>query len=132
MGTEGIILHYATPVCVDHTLTLFLRAYAVLPVILISKAAAWPANDGHPDIAESLEYILSDSIFIGNLRVFSYIDAAIYAAAQVFRKMAIYFAVDLEQPMIRFNPQSTFHIVFLPFAVKLFPPQAYCMIRVAY
>ncbi|SCI07343.1 Uncharacterised protein [uncultured Ruminococcus sp.] len=43
MGAEAVVLYQASPVGIDHFLSAFTRANAVLPVVFIGKAAARPA-----------------------------------------------------------------------------------------
>ena len=44
MGAEGVVLHHPAPVGVHHPLAAFFGADAVLPVVLVGKAAAGPAQ----------------------------------------------------------------------------------------
>ena len=89
MSTEGVVLDHAAPVDVHHLLAAFPGADTVLPVILLGKAAARPADGGHADLPEGLGHVLSDALFVGDGAVLAHEDAAIDAAAQMFGKMAV-------------------------------------------
>ena len=94
MRAEGIVLHNAAPVRVHHALARFLRADAVLPVILVCKAAARPAQHGNADIPQRLHNVGAHPVHVRNGAVFSHEEAVVDAAAQVLRKVAVDVAVD--------------------------------------
>src|SRR5699024_2786197 len=89
MSTEGIILGYAAPVGVDHTLAALLGADSVFPVVVVGKPAAGPAEDRHPDMTKGFYHIRAHSLFIGNRRILPDKYAVVNAPAQVLGKMAI-------------------------------------------
>ena len=91
---EGVVLHHAAPVRVDHTLSGFLRADAVLPVILIGKAAARPAQHRHANMPQRLHDVRSHAVYVRNRAVLSDKKAVIDAAAQMLGKMSVQIAVD--------------------------------------
>ena len=91
---EAVVLHYAAPVRVHHALAGFLRADAVLPVVFIRKAAARPAQHRHADFLQRLHHVRAHAIDVGDVGVFAHIDAAVNAASEVLREMAVDVLVD--------------------------------------
>ena len=72
MSTEGVVLDGASPVVVLHLWTLFLRTDTVHPVILIGEATAWPTEYGNLKGLKGIEHILTITIDIRYLGVFTY------------------------------------------------------------
>ena len=94
MCAEAVILDHTAPVGIDHLFALLLWPDSVHPVILVCKAAAWPAKDRNLDLSECIYDILSHAIDIGNVRVFTDIDSLVDAATQMLRKMSVDFLID--------------------------------------
>ena len=74
---------------VDHRRPLRLGANAVHPVIFISEAAAWPAQVGNLDGAQSLHHIVANAACVGNGGVLAHPHVAVDAPAQVLGEMPV-------------------------------------------
>ena len=99
MGSEGVILGHAAPVGVDDGFAVFFGANAVTPVVGIGKAAARPAQHRH---AERLER----GHDIGPQAAVPVGDAAIDAAAQMLRKLAVDVFVDGADTLVGVDEQK--------------------------
>ena len=91
---EGVVLHHAAPMRVDHALSVFLGADAVLPVVLVGKAAARPAQHRYANVTQRLHNVRSHAVYVRNRAILSDKKAVIDAAAQMFGKMSVQIAVD--------------------------------------
>jgi hypothetical protein len=74
---------------VDHGGTPGFGTDAVHPVIFIGEAATGPAQVGDIKIAQCLGDIVADAASVGNGGRFTYVNAAVNAATQMFGEMAI-------------------------------------------
>lgn len=79
---------------VDHLSTVFLGADAILPMVLISEAAAWPTEVRNLNMLECVNHILADTIDIGNLRILANPETAIDAVSEVLGEVAIDVTID--------------------------------------
>ncbi len=70
---EAVVLHHAAPVGVDHLLAGFLRTDAVLPVVLVRKTAARPAQHGNLHLLQGVHHVLAHPVHVGNVGIFSHI-----------------------------------------------------------
>ena len=94
VGTEAVVLDNAAPVGVNHLLAAFLRTDTVLPVILIRKASARPAQYRNFDIFQCFNNIGTHSIHVRNIGIFSYIESFINTSSQMLRKLSLDFLID--------------------------------------
>ena len=94
MCAERVVFDNAAPVCVYHALAVFFWPDAVLPVVFVCKAAARPAQVRNVNVLECLYYGLVVSVYVWNLRVFAYTEAAVDTAAQMLGKMPVYVGAD--------------------------------------
>ena len=95
MSSERVVLGDAAPVCVYHLFAACLFSDPVLPVILVRKAAAGPAENGELYFSESLDNVISYSVGVGDRRVLAHINAVVDASAEMLREMTVYFGVDV-------------------------------------
>ena len=72
VSTEGVVLDGASPVVVLHLWTLFLRTDTVHPVILVGEASARPTENRYLKGLKGVEHILTITIDIRYLGVFTY------------------------------------------------------------
>ena len=94
MGSETVVFYDASPVCVDHFWTFLIWSDAVLPVILIGKAAARPSEDRDPKIFQCPSNVIPEAVSIGYRRIFSDPYSAVNAPAQMLGEMSINVLVD--------------------------------------
>ena len=106
MGSEAIVLHNTAPMGIDHFLSSLLRTDSVLPVILIRKTAARPAQHRHLQLLQCLHHVCSHAIDIGNIRVFSDVNPLIDAASQMLGKMSVNFRCNRALLVMFINMQS--------------------------
>ena len=87
VGAEGVVLHHAAPVGVDHALAVFLGADAVPPVIFVGEAAAGPAKHGDLYGPQRLHRVGAHPVDVADLAVLAHVQAVVDAPAQMLRKM---------------------------------------------
>ena len=95
VGTERVVLDRSAPVVVLHLRALAARSYAVHPVIFVGKAAAGPAQDGHAELLERVEYVGAVTVDVGDVGVGTYPQTTVDACAEVLGKLSVEFLVDL-------------------------------------
>ena len=95
MRTEAVILNYAAPMGVDHFLSAFLRTDTVSPVIFVCETAARPAQHGNLHFFKRLYNVVSHTVCVGNVGIFSHINTFINTSSQMFRKMSLNFRIDV-------------------------------------
>ena len=83
MGAKGVVLHHAAPMGVDHALTGLLGANAVLPVVLVGKAAPRPTEYRQLDVLQGFYHVGAHAVDVGNGRVLAHKNAVVNAAAQM-------------------------------------------------
>ena len=83
MRTEAVVLYDSAPVRVDHFLSVFLRTDAILPMILVCKASARPAQHRNFHFFQRFHNIISHTVCIWNIGVFSHIKSFINTASQM-------------------------------------------------
>ena len=93
MRSEAVVLGDAAPVGVDHLLTVLLGTDAVLPVVLVGKTAAGPAQNGDLHLLQGFDDIVPHAAGIGDGRVFSDIYTFVNASAEMLGEMALYLRV---------------------------------------
>ena len=103
VGTKAVILDNAAPVGVDHLLAAFLRTDTVLPVILIRKASARPAQNRNLYFFQRLDNIRTHSVHIRNLRMFSYVKSLINTSSQMLGKLSLNFLIDFRKLSVCIN-----------------------------
>ena len=108
MGAEGVVLHHAAPVGIDHLLAVFLGANAILPVVLISKAAAGPAQDRKAHILQGSHHVNAHTVDIGNGGILAHIQTLVNASAQMFAEIAVNILIDSADLLIGID-QILFH-----------------------
>ena len=89
MRTEVVIFDDASPVCVYHAWALLIRTNPVHPVICIGKAATGPAQYGYLYFAQSIDYIVPQSVGIRYGRFFSNPYASVDSSPEMLRKMPV-------------------------------------------
>ena len=94
VGAEGVGLGRAAPPVVLARGTLVARTDAVAPVVLVSKAAARPADYGRLDRLQRADDVAAHAPDIGDLGVRADPDAVIDAGAQMFGKLTVDVARD--------------------------------------
>ena len=88
MGAEAVILGDSAPVSVYHFFTCGFFADTVHPVVLVRKAAARPAKNGHLKSLKRIGHIVSYPPCVGYRRAFAHINALIDTSSQVLGKVA--------------------------------------------
>ena len=66
MRAKVVVLRHTAPMGVDHSRPLVARADAILPMILVGKTAARPAQDGDFDPLQGLDDIVANAAGIGD------------------------------------------------------------------
>src|SRR5690606_11399957 len=89
MGAEGVVLLDPAPVRVDAHRALVARTNAVAPVVFVGEAAAGPTDDRDLELLERLEHVGTEAACIGNGGILAYPDAAVNAATEVLRELAV-------------------------------------------
>ena len=80
---------------VDHFLTLFLRTYAVLPVILVGEASSGPTQNRYLHFLKGFNDILAHAVHVRNVRMLADIQSLVDASAEMLREMSLKFRVDV-------------------------------------
>src|SRR5690606_4912728 len=88
---------------VDAHGTLITRPDTVLPVVLVRKAAARPAHDGHLEFLQGLDDVVAIAARVRNRRVLSYPDALVDTAPEVLGELPIEIARNLCAGLVRMN-----------------------------
>ena len=101
MRSEAVVLHHTAPVGVDHLFAGLFGADTVLPVILVRKAAAGPAQHRDLHLFQRLHHIIAHTVGIGNLGIFPHVQPLIDAPAQMLGEMSLDLGVDMTQLMLR-------------------------------
>jgi hypothetical protein len=95
---------------VDHLGTILLRANTVLPMVLIGKASAGPAEVWNFDMPQGSNYVIPYTPGIGynrrRFRIVSHPIAPVYAPSQVFRKVAVNVTANFDNAVLGFNYDS--------------------------
>ena len=94
LSANMIVLDHFAPVDIDPARALVTRANAILPVIIVSEAAARPANDRRFQAAQSLYDICAEATHIRDGRILTDPDAIINAPTEVLGKVPIDIGVD--------------------------------------
>ena len=94
VNTEAVVFNDAAPVCVDHSLAVFLRADTVFPVVFVSETAARPAKNGEFHFAESLYDVGSHSLYVRNGRIFANVNAVVDASAKMLGEVTVDIFID--------------------------------------
>src|SRR5512146_1421428 len=94
LGTYPIGFDHLPPVNVDPAGALVVRAYTILPMIIVGKATARPTNDGWFHPAQGLDDISAKTSHVGDGRILADPDAVINAAAEVLGEMTVDIRVD--------------------------------------
>ena len=113
VGAKAVVLDHAAPVGVDHALAVCLRADAVLPVVLVGKAAARPAQVGNVQLLECLDYGLVVAMDVGNGGLFSHPETAINAPSKVLREVPVDVRAYGWLPAVGVNNDGLFHTAFI-------------------
>ena len=93
--TETVVLHHTAPVGVDHLLARLLRTDAVLPVVLVRKTAARPAQHRDLHFLQRAHHILTHPVHVRNIGIFAHIQPFVDTSAQMLRKMSVDLRVDV-------------------------------------
>ena len=117
MCSKAVVLHNTTPVCVDHLLSAFLWTDSVLPVILIRKTSARPAQYRNLQLLKSLHNIHAHSVHIRDVRMFPNIDSLIDTPSQMLGKMSVDLRCDRSQLVLLIDDQFC-HSSNAPFLLK--------------
>src|SRR5437588_11354172 len=93
MCAEGVCIN-ASPTRIGASWAFVARADAVAPVILVTETPARPAYNGHVQLFQRSDDIIAQTARVRDWRVFTYPEAAVYQAAQVFSELSIDVAID--------------------------------------
>src|SRR5579859_3803921 len=95
MRAEAVGVDHVAPCGVDGCRPLPGGADTIAPVVLVRKAAAWPADIGHLQCAQCGHDVVADATGIGDGRIRSNPDTLVKSVSQVLRKLAEEVAIDL-------------------------------------
>ena len=95
VGAEAVVLHHPAPVGVHHPLAPLLRADAVLPVVLVRKASAGPAQHGNLQPFQRLHHIGAHAVLVGDMGVLPHEQPLIDASAQMLGEMSVNLRIDV-------------------------------------
>ena len=110
---EGVILHHAAPVGVDHTAASRPGADSVAPVVFVGEAAAGPAQDGNLQLFQRFDNVRAHAVDVGDRRILADVEPAVNAAAQMLGEVAVNVAVDLRARMRRVDGDDCGHTISL-------------------
>ena len=91
VGTKAVIFYNTAPMGVNHLFTFFFWTDSIFPVIFICKASARPAQNRNLQFLQSLHDVLTHSVNVGNIAVFSHVNSFINTSSEMFGKMSVYF-----------------------------------------
>ena len=94
MCTETVVFRHATPMGIDHLRTLFTWTDTIHPVVFIGKTATRPTQVGDLDLFQGSNDIVTDTIRVGDVGIFTHPQTAINAMAEVFGKLSIDMTTD--------------------------------------
>ena len=94
MRPEGVVLHHITPVCVDDFFTLFPGSDAVLPMIVVRKAASRPPQYRQLYLPQGFHHITPHALYVPDIRGLSHINSFIDSSAQMLGKLSVQFPAD--------------------------------------
>ncbi|MNJ62294.1 hypothetical protein D3C77_581310 [compost metagenome] len=100
---------------VDHAFAAFPRPDAVLPMILIGKAAPRPTQHGNFDLLQRRQNIIANSFRIRDRGVLANPNSLVNTSAQMFRKMTINVFIDFSFANVRVDD----HIIFQNDALQM-------------
>ena len=73
MRPKRVVLHHIAPTAVHDRLPVLFGPHSIHPVIFLRKTSTRPADHGHADRAQSLYYILTDTVDIRDMAPLSHI-----------------------------------------------------------
>ena len=94
MCPEAVVLHYAAPVGIYHAFSRLFRADAVLPVILVRKAAARPAQHRDLYLLKRLHHVRAHTVLIRDPGILPDIKPFVNTSAQMLGKMPVDLRID--------------------------------------
>ena len=116
VGSEAVVFHHASPVCVDHLFSCIHRTYPIHPVILVRKTSAGPPEYRNTYPFQRFDYIGSHSVHIFYGRILSHINTFVNTSSEMLGKMSVYFSADPAQFPVWIDHHSR-HFKFLPLLV---------------
>jgi hypothetical protein len=109
--------------CVNRPGAILAGAHPILPMVVISKAAAWPSDYWRADTLHGFNHVVSYTVGIGYRRIFAYPYTFVYTPSQMFCEMPIYIGVDPSYVFIEADPDNCFvssHILFILLSITSF------------
>ena len=85
-------------------------------MIFVRKAAARPAENGHSDISESLDDIVSYAVGIGDRGILADVDPLIDTSSEVFGKVTVDLGIYMGYFILSIDERIYFFHGMLPFA----------------
>ena len=89
MSAERVVFLSAAPVVVDECATVFLWTDTVHPVIVVGKAASWPAHYWDVEVLECFEHVLAIAVDVRDVAVWTNPESAVDTRTEVFRELTI-------------------------------------------